>query len=239
MSGDGDSTRELVTFSGVGLSYGARSILTAVDWTLRAGEAWSVIGPNGAGKSTLLAALLGRHPPAAGSIRRAPDLAGGMASVPQRCGLTTQVAMTVREFVALGLATLPLTGTEHRKRPERVLADCGLSQLGARQVWSLSGGERQRALIARALVRRPLLLALDEPSAGLDLGAECALLALLRTLRQQGLTTVLVTHDMRLAADHGGRIALVSDGALRSGTPAALLAPAMLARVHGLIEEEL
>ena len=100
--------------------------------------------------------------------------------------------------------------------------------------WSLSGGQRQRALVARALVRRPSLLVLDEPTEGLDIGAEDAFLETLEDLsRESGTTLIVVTHRLSLALDHASLVALVHAGSITAGAPRDVLCHANIARVFG------
>ena len=202
----------LIELSGVSAGHGATPVLTGVDWRVRAGESWFVVGPNGAGKTTLLATALGRLPPLAGTVRRAPSLR--VASIPQHCGLIRDLPVTVAEFVALGL---PHAGRD--SHCVDALAVCGMSALAARQVWSLSGGERRRALIARALAQKPALLALDEPTAGLDATAERELLTTITALARDGMAVLFITHDLRIATAYASKVAVVADRRLTVVAP--------------------
>jgi ABC-type Mn2+/Zn2+ transport system ATPase subunit len=213
--------------TGVTVGHGATVVLREIDWSVRTGEAWYVVGANGAGKSTLVATVLGRLPSLAGSVRRSP----GVASIPQHCTLVRDLPVTVHEAILLGLTGLP--ARERAVRASEAAAVCGLTAVAQRQVWRLSGGERQRVLIARALALRPRLLILDEPTAGLDPAAERGVLALVEGLVAQGLTMVLVTHDLGLAASRASHVALIAGGRLRTCDPAELLQPTTLAALYG------
>ncbi|HEV7730520.1 MAG TPA: metal ABC transporter ATP-binding protein [Candidatus Binatia bacterium] len=217
------------------LAYDGRRVLSDVDLAVHAGEFWFLIGPNGAGKSTLLRAIVGMLAPRAGTLRLDPMLAGRehVGFVPQRCDLNPALPTTVREFVLLG--TVGLTSrTDEATRLDWALDRAGLGGMARRGYWALSGGERQRALVARALVRRPRLLILDEPTNNLDPGAEDALLALLGELnRDEGLTLLVVTHDLRVAARHATHVALVAHGGVRSGPRDQVLRPEHLRAAFG------
>jgi ABC-type Mn2+/Zn2+ transport system ATPase subunit len=220
---------------GLTLAYDGRAVLTDVDLTVHAGDVWFLLGPNGAGKSTLLRAVLGMLAPRAGTLRLHPTLAGRATTgfVPQRCELNPTLPTTVREFVVLGTVGLP--GGDERARLGWALDHAGLAGMERRDYWSLSGGERQRALVARALVRRPRFLILDEPTNNLDPGAEEALLALLADLRRdEHVTLLIVTHDLRIAARYATHVALVADGTVLAGPRDVVLTQANLTRAFGV-----
>jgi ABC-type Mn2+/Zn2+ transport system ATPase subunit len=208
------------------LAYRGRPVLRDATFTVRRGEFWCVLGPNGAGKSTLLRAVLGLEAPAGGTLLRHPEYARRecLGFVPQRCDLNPALPTTVREFVLLGTVGLALSRDDETQRLARALGQVGLHGGARRDYWTLSGGERQRALLARALVRHPTLLLLDEPTTHLDRENEQALLALLASLAGTGrLTPILVTHDERIAARHATHVALLGDGTLTAGPRACVL----------------
>lgn len=231
-----DATTPLVSAGDLALAYGGRRVLERVNLRIMAGEAWFVVGPNGAGKSTLLKALLGLIEPADGAIgvARALDDRSRIGVVPQRIELPASVPTTVREFVDLGFAGLALPAAERHRRLVLALARVGLEGRQRQAMGELSGGQRQRAAIARALVRDPLLLVLDEPTTGLDLVAERDLLALIRDLnRERALTVVFVAHDLQTVADHASHIALVAGGTVVAGPAADILTSELLTTAFG------
>ncbi len=220
------------------LGYERRApVLVDVSLAIRGGEVWFWIGPNGSGKSTLVRALLGLLPVWGGALELDPKLAArdGIGYVPQRCDLNPVLPTTVREFVALGSVGKALRRSQRAEDLEWALARVGLTGLAPSSYWSLSVGQRQRALIARALIRRPQLLVLDEPTAGLDPGAEQSLLGLFRDMsRNEGLTVIFVTHQLALAARFATHVALIHGGRATAGTREAMLHPDLLARVYGV-----
>ncbi len=227
----------LVRAEDLGLGYGRRRVLSGVNWTVRAGEYWFVLGPNGEGKSTLLRALLGLLDPLAGRLDWSGDLAGRrrVAFVPQRCDLNPTLPTTVREFVAQGFVGLRLPAGDRERRLGEALDRVGLGGQALRSYWALSGGQRQRAVVARALVREPRLLILDEPTNGLDLTSEDQLMeALARLRRAHGLTLILVTHDLAMAARHASHVALVHAGAVQVGTRDEVLTTARLRAAYAV-----
>jgi ABC-type Mn2+/Zn2+ transport system ATPase subunit len=160
------------------LGYGQRVMLAQVSVEIGAWEFWFFLGPNGEGKTTLLRAMLGMIRPQAGQLWVHPELGHRqcIGFVPQQCDINPTLPTTVREFVFLGLVGIHTNRNDEALRLEWALDKVGLSGLGEKDYWSLSGGQRRRALVASALVRRPSVLMLDEPTNGLDLAAEDAVL---------------------------------------------------------------
>ncbi len=218
------------------LGYGRSIVLRDVTLTIEQGQFWFLLGPNGEGKTTFVRALLGLLKPLAGELRM-PALGDGHACVgfvPQRCDLNPSLPTTVGEFVSLGLVGLRVCRSERQSRLREALERVHLAGLERRSYWALSGGQRQRALIARALIRRPSLLILDEPTTGLDAASEHALIELLQRLnREAELTVVFVTHDLPLAARYGTHAALFHAGSVDSGKVRELLTTGNLARLLG------
>jgi ABC-type Mn2+/Zn2+ transport system ATPase subunit len=205
------TNKNIIALTNVTVGYGSTAVLTQVNWTIQRGQSWYVIGRNGTGKSTLLATILGRLPLLAGQLQRAPHLITG--SVPQHCRLVSTMPVTIREFVGFGL--FAKTIAERQLLINTALERCGLSAVAESQVWRVSGGQRRRAMIAQSLALQPDLLALDEPSAGLDTTAEHELLTLINQLRAEGVTIIYITHDLLLAAHQGHRVALIMNRTLR------------------------
>lgn len=168
---------------------GERDILRHVQLELRAGEIVTLIGPNGAGKTTLVRALLGLIPPTGGQVVRAPALRLGY--MPQRLKLDPQLPLTLSRFLRLA--------SRDRHAIRDALEQVGIAHLGEQPVQSLSGGEWQRALLARALLRTPNLLVLDEPAQGVDVGGQVELYQLIQDLRQRtGCGVLMVSHDLHV-----------------------------------------
>lgn len=224
----------LISAHGLALGYGRVPVLSRLDWEVARGDCWFLLGPNGRGKSTLLKAVLGQLSTQGGTL----EVACGREAigfVPQRCDLNPALPTTVREFVTLGLVGLRVGRAETESRLQTTLALVRLADMAGKSYWALSGGQRQRALLARALIRKPTLLILDEPTNGLDVPSEEALLSCLDALRrQQPLTVLFVTHDLSLAARHATHVALFGETSVQCGPCADLLQPAHLERIFGL-----
>jgi ABC-type Mn2+/Zn2+ transport system ATPase subunit len=232
-----ESPDVVVRMRGVALGYGQRMVLQEVNLEVRAGELWFILGPNGGGKTTLLRAFLGLLRPQAGELWVHPELGRRerVGFVPQRCNLIPTLPITVREFVLLGLVGIPVCREEEHERLVWALDIMGLQGLAEQSYWTLSGGQRQRALVARALIRRPTLLVLDEPTGGLDIATEDRLLCTLTAVHQTAHHTVLfVTHSPPIAMRHATHAALLLDGRVIAGPRQAVLTERNLARLYGL-----
>lgn len=229
--------QSLIEARGVELGYGSRRVLSGVDLTIRPGESWFLLGTNGSGKTTLLRAVLGLLAPHAGELRRDPELAAPtrLGFVPQVTAINPSLHTTVQEFVSLGLAGAPVPQGGRQGALEWALEQVDLRPLAAADYWSLSGGQQRRALVARALVRRPAWLVLDEPTEGLDVGTEEALLGSLRRLhRDEGVTLLFVTHKLSIAARHATHVALFHDGRVSAGPREEVLASEPARRIFGV-----
>jgi ABC-type Mn2+/Zn2+ transport system ATPase subunit len=227
----------LLKTEGLHLGYGRLPVLQEVNLEVRPGEFWFFLGPNGAGKTSMLKALLEEIRPQRGRIRTDPELyrRENLGFVPQRCDLNPTLSTTVREFVLLGLVGLKANSRERESRLAWALDKAGLTGKDRRNYWSLSGGQRQRALVARALVRHPRILFLDEPSRGLDLAAEEALMHSLTDLnRQEQLTVLFVTHDLTLAARYASHVALFHGGTVQGGPISGVMTPDRLQFTYGI-----
>jgi ABC-type Mn2+/Zn2+ transport system ATPase subunit len=214
---------------GLSLGYGESPVLRDVELAVQSGEYWGWIGPNGSGKSTLLRGFLGLLPPLAGELRIARRLAdhARIGYVPQRSELSDALPTTVRELVELGLVRSAVPRAERAEALAWALERVDLAGMERRSVWSLSGGQRQRALLARALVRRPELLVLDEPTEGLDVATNDALLETLGALHcEAGLTLIVVTHRLEIARERADHVALFVDGRVIAGPREAVLSGA-------------
>jgi len=218
--------------------------LDGVTMAVPDGTLYAVLGPNGSGKSTLMKALLGSVPLTAGQAlvdgkqaadwtRR--DMATTVGVVSQ--GETVAFPLTVQEMVGMGryphLSALGAERAEDRAAVARALSQCDVNEMAARDIGTLSGGERQRVRIARALAQEPTSLVLDEPTASLDIHHEMAILELLRESADEGMTVLLVTHGLDLAARFADRVLLLSKGRVAAeGVPEEVLRAEVLEEVY-------
>ena len=221
------SRRVVLVARGLTIAHGRETILAGVDLTVHEGDYWALLGRNGAGKSSFLRALIGDLAPRAGvlGLNRDLVLADGVGLVPQRVELNPSLPTTVREFVDLGMVGCAIPASQRNERRARWLARLELAGLERRDLRQLSGGQRQRALLARALVREPALLVLDEPTAALDAASEDAFLRVVGELnRERRLTILHVTHDLAVARREAAFAAWFADGRVDAGPLAEVLA---------------
>jgi len=204
----------LLRLENASFGYGGQRVLSGVDLALEPGEFLGIVGPNGAGKTTLFRGLLGLIAPLSGRVERAHVAIG---YVPQREGLDALFPISVEEVVHMGaygrLAGLRRLIAEERALVRNSLERVGLADLGRLPFASLSGGQRQRVLIARALMVRPRMLLLDEPTSGVDRAARQAIQSLLGELHaREEMTILLVSHDLSLLQASAREVLLVSEG---------------------------
>lgn len=218
--------------------------IRSVSFQLERGSCTAVLGPNGSGKSTLLRLLLGTLAAEEGVLEFCGTPLAGWSRqrLALEIGVVTQLEtiafpITVRELVAMGryphLGPWRSEGERDRAAVESAMRRCDVHHLRHRTLSTLSGGERQRARLARALAQEPSVLALDEPTVALDIAHEMAIFELLRGLRSTGVTVLLVTHHLNLAARYADRLLLLDRGRLvADGSPADVLRRPLLERVY-------
>lgn len=204
-------TEPLISAHGLTFKDGARQILDQVDIEVTPREIVTIVGPNGSGKTTLVRLLIGALRPSAGQIRAHPTLRIGYT--PQRLALDRTLPLTVDRFLGLGEAASV-------ERRGEVLETVGVPCLGKAQLIDLSGGETQRVLLARALLRRPNLLVLDEPTQGLDQPGEAAFYRLIESVRNDTDCAVLmVSHDLHVVMSAADRVVCMNGHICCEGAP--------------------
>lgn len=217
---------------GVSHSFGARRVLNDVSLEVSPGEVYGLLGPNGAGKTTLVRIICGRLKPESGRVRLAGGDPFSDGSARAALGLAPQALalyplLTVAENLE---AFARLAGLGAKAAQAAVAGAMALTRIDTRarsQVRRLSGGLQRRVNIAAALLAKPRLLVLDEPTDGVDLAAREAVVEVLRRLRDTGVAVLIVTHDLEQAERLSDRIGFLDDGAkVLEGVPATLIAEA-------------
>jgi zinc transport system ATP-binding protein len=215
----------LISARGLWLKRGERDVIAGVDLDVRRGEIVTLIGPNGAGKTTLVKLLLGIERPDRGQIERAPSTRIGY--VPQRFEVDPAIPMTVAGFLALG-------SDASQAEIGAALEEVGARRSESQQLSKLSGGETQRVLLARALLRKPSLLILDEPVRGVDFTGEAEFYELIGRLRDRhGLGILLVSHDLHVVMAKSNRVICLNGHVCCSGRPEDVSQHAEYARIFG------
>lgn len=201
----------LVKMAGIDLRHGGDTVLHGVDLKIAPGEIVTVVGPNGSGKTTLLRAILGAVKPVAGRITKRPGLRIGY--VPQKLAIDRTLPMTVGRFLDLPKKIGP-------QEAEAALTRTGAEALTDRQITDLSGGQLQRVLLARALVGKPDLLLLDEPTQGLDQPGSAEFYTMIAEVRQVlGCAVMMVSHELHVVMAASDRVICLNGHVCCHGTP--------------------
>ena len=207
------------------LRVGKRNILDHVNLDVRGGEIVTVIGPNGAGKSTLVRCMLGLQALTSGEIVRRKDLRVGY--VPQRFPLTPNVPLDLRRLLSLTLRP-------SEAEIDEALAETGIAHLKSANVSSLSGGELQRALLARAILRKPEVLVLDEPVQAVDFMGEARLYELISTIRRRhGCGILMVSHDLHMVMAESDHVVCLNGHVCCEGGPQKVQADPEFSKLFG------
>ncbi len=236
------SSEPILTVAAASHAYGAQPALRGVDLEVRPGEIYALLGPNGAGKTTLIRAVCGRLKPNSGQVRIAglDPFSDGVAR--QRLGLTPQAValyghMTVAENLDVFGRLAGLKGAGLIAAVAYAMEVTRVAERSGTPVKHLSGGFQRRVNIAAAILHRPRLLILDEPTVGVDLPARDAISEVLKTLRGEGVGILMITHDLDQAGDLADRVGFLLDGALvLEGAPSALIADAFSGQTEVLVE---
>lgn len=227
----------LVSFDRATLGYGRNVILSDLTFSIPEGDFLGIVGPNGAGKTTILRAILKTLRPLAGTVVHAPNLRYGY--VPQRDQVDYNFPLKVVDVVLMGrydrigLGRRP--SSTDRNLACAALDHVGIESLADHPLNALSGGQKQRTLIARALVGKPNVLILDEPTSGMDLVSTTQILGLVRELHERDrLTVLMVSHALNEVANYVERIALVMNGGFRLGTVDEIMSSRVLSDMYGI-----
>ena len=223
------------------VSYGATPALWAIDLDVPRGVMCAIVGPNGAGKSTLIKAALGLVRPIAGHVRflgrPVNAMRGKIGYVPQRHSVDWDFPTCVRDVVEMGLyralGWFRRPGRDARARAIAALAEVGMQDYADRQISQLSGGQQQRVFLARALVQDAPILILDEPLAGVDAATEAVIISLLKRLRDDGRTVIVVHHDLTTVQSYFDWLVMLNVRIIAQGPVAQVYTPENLRAAYG------
>lgn len=222
------------------VSYDQHTALKNINFQIEQGKLAGVIGPNGAGKSTLMKASLGLIAKDRGTVefysKPVKQMRTNIAYIPQRNDIDWDFPINVLDTVLLG--TYPKLGVFHRpKKADRkwaheCLRQVGLSEYSRRQIGELSGGQQQRIFLARALAQQADVFFLDEPFVGIDASSEETIIRILKELRNDGKTVIVIHHDLSKAEDYFDELILINEELIEAGSTQSVLTPETLGRAY-------
>src|SRR5687768_3155009 len=223
------------------VAYHRRTVLWDIDWTLTGPGLVGIIGPNGAGKSTLLKAILGLVPIASGAVyvngQSVSSQRRRIGYVPQRESVDWDFPVSVLDVALMGtygrLGWFRRPGKAEKALARACLERVGLADLEKQQIGQLSGGQQQRTFLARALAQEADVYFMDEPMAGVDAATEGVVFALLRELREQGKTALVVHHDLRTVPQYFDRVILLNVRLVAAGPTEEAFTPENLRKTYG------
>lgn len=233
MTGIGEGP-ELIQLDSIDAGYSHQPVLRDVNFHVHEDQFTGIVGPSGAGKTTLLRLLLGTLKPMKGVISKTPGLR--MAYVPQLETVSWNFPVTVRECVLMSRKSatrLPWPSKREKIQVGAVLERLGIGELAERHIRELSGGQQQRMFLARALLRQPQMMLLDEPTSGVDVSTRHDVLHLLADLHEEGVAIVLTTHDLNGIATHLPHLVCVNSRIIASGAPIDVMTPDVLEQTFG------
>ena len=214
MHSNNPSKTLLVSAENVSVKMNGNEILLGASLSVSEGEVVTIVGPNGAGKTTLVRAILGLVNPTEGKIYRRPGL--NIGYMPQKLHLDPTMPMTVNRFLALGVSK-KLVGQGRRKN---ALDEVNIGHISNTQMHNISGGEVQRVMLARALLRDPDILVLDEPVQGVDITGQADLYRLIRNIRKnRGVGVLMVFHDLHVVMAETDRVICLNRHVCCEGHP--------------------
>ena len=235
----------IVEIKNLTVYYGRTLALDKISTVIRKGEFITIMGPNGAGKTTLLKAIIGLVKPREGYVRvfglnpleEGNKVRALVGYVPQRTTISKSIPLKVIDVVLLGILVEKKPprkiNEEDIERAINILRIVDMDKHWETPFQELSGGQQQRVLIARALVRNPKLLLLDEPLNGVDAKSQVEIIAFLRKISRDGVSIVMVTHDVNMMVHVIDRLILLNKYIVAEGTPFEVLKEEILQKVYG------
>lgn len=222
-------------------AYRKNMVLQDVSFSIKKGSLTSIVGPNGAGKSTLIKVLLELHPPLSGRVsffdsplKKVKDLVG---YVPQRGSVDWDFPTDALDVVMMGMyghiGWLKWPSKNHKEKALEALDKVGMADYANRQISELSGGQQQRVFLARALIQNADLYFMDEPLAGVDAATERAIMTILRELKNEGKTVLVVHHDLQTVEDYFDHVLLFNQTVVAHGTTASTFTVNNIEKTYG------
>ncbi|MBK9191190.1 MAG: metal ABC transporter ATP-binding protein [Crocinitomicaceae bacterium] len=223
------------------VSYDGKPVLWDIDFNLDSGQIIGIIGPNGSGKTTSLKAIMGLLKPASGFVKifgkSLDEVRDRVAYVPQRESVDWDFPASVLDVVLMGRSKSQNLFRRANKTDIGIalqsIEKVGLTEFKNRQISQLSGGQQQRVFIARALAQQADLYLMDEPFVGVDAATESAILELLREMKSNGKTVLIIHHDLQTVSDYFDYLVLLNTRLIAKGTPPEVLTRENLSNAYG------
>lgn len=223
------------------VSYHKKPVLWGIDLAIEEGQLVGIIGPNGAGKSTLVKSIMGLLPLSSGwikaygqPVKKNRRLIG---YVPQRETVDWDFPVTAFDVVLMGryghIGWFRRPSAEDKRLAHECLEKVGIGSLAERQINNLSGGQQQRVFLARALAMESRVYLMDEPFAGVDAATESAIITLLKEMRDQGKTCLVVHHDLQTAPEYFDSMILLNMHLVAHGPTSEVFTPKLLQKTYG------
>ena len=221
------------------VAYDAKPVLWDIDLEIPRGRLMAIVGPNGAGKTTLIKSMLGLIKPVTGAVHfvMLPDKKRHIAYVPQSGSVDWDFPATVLDVVMMGryghLGWFRRPGRAEKEMALETLRKVGMEEFASRQISQLSGGQQQRVFLARALIQQAEIYFMDEPFKGVDAQTERSIVALLKELKKQGKTVIVVHHDLRTVKDYFDWVTLINLQVVACGPVEEVFTDENLRRAYG------
>lgn len=223
------------------VSYDGGPVLWDIDFELPQGEIIGVIGPNGSGKTTLLKAIMGLLEPASGFIKifdkPIDEVREKIAYVPQRESVDWDFPASVFDVVLMGRYRKKNLLKRTNKADVEIANQCiekvGLTEFKNRQISQLSGGQQQRVFIARALAQKADIYLMDEPFVGVDAATESSILNLLKEMKDEGKTVLIIHHDLQTVSEYFDYLVLLNTRLIAKGNLQEVLTKENLSNAYG------
>ncbi len=229
-----------VLLENVSCGYQRGYVLSGVDLRIPSGHFVGLIGPSGAGKTTLLRTMVGLTPRVSGTVEVSGspvtfgDPPANVGYVPQVGVIDWSFPVTVENVVVMGkhrqMGWLPWPSKRDKRDVAEILDRLGIGDLAKRHIRDLSGGQQQRTFLARALISKPDLLILDEPTASVDIRTRDEILHLLAEINETGISIVITTHELNSLAAHLPWVVCVNRGIVAQGSPEAVFTSEIMSR---------
>ncbi|HDZ15418.1 hypothetical protein LCGC14_0673250 [marine sediment metagenome] len=224
------------------VAYNYKPVLWDIDLVVPEGVLMAIVGPNGAGKSTLIKAILGIIKPIAGSVevfgKPYKKQVDKVAYVPQKGSVDWDFPTVALDVVMMGtygsLGWIKRPGQKEKKRALEALEKVGMLEFKSRQISQLSGGQQQRIFLARALVQNAEIYLMDEPFQGVDATTEKAIINILKELRKQGKTLIVVHHDLQTVPEYFDWVTFLNVKGIASGPVKDIFNDDNLTKTYGI-----